>query len=73
MSFETKDARHKEQHGRPSLNMFEEFNMDTSKTRRSAIPHGPFQREKQQMPPQKISQNQREGREPTNRINQQQH
>ena len=47
MSFETKDAQPKDQHGRPSLNMFEDFNMDSSRARRSANPQGPFPREKQ--------------------------
>ena len=47
MSFETKDARQKEPHVRTSLNMFEDIHSASTKTRRSVLPQGPFQREKQ--------------------------
>jgi hypothetical protein len=41
MSFETKDAGHKDAHGRASLNYgIEDTNTESSKSRRSTFPNG---------------------------------
>ena len=46
MSFETKDARKKDQ-GVPAGSQVEELNAETSRTLRSAVPHGAFKKERQ--------------------------
>lgn len=62
MSFETKDAGHKDQHGRASLNnVIEDTYTESSKSRRSTIPSGnPY---KQPLPSGKSTQGQKEGRD----------